>query len=156
LIDAFLFRYIDDPTTIKAQEIIIQELRQDGTRTTAVYELREGSSGGEVTYQADQYVQEITQAEDIIRVCQERMALINKLYCECFSKEEQEFIRLFWFDIPRIMRGLIWERNREVIKQIRWFMDPEKGDRPSQVYYDWRKRIYGKWWELLFGDAEKE
>jgi len=173
-VDALIFRYCDDPTTIRLQEGRLRELRLTGTSITANYNaitddelealqergycktLVEGSRGGPTVFKADRYVQEIEQAEEQIRISQERMTLVNKLLCGHFSAEEQEFIRLFWLDVKPVDRGLVWLRNKAVIQEIRWFIDPDKRDRPSRDYHRWRLRIYTKWWNLLFPDMPKE
>jgi len=155
MVDAALFRYVDAPDTIRMNEIRIQEIQADGTRITPVYELMEGSSGGDVTFQPDRYVQELAKCEETIRLCQERILLVNKMLCEHFNAEEQEFIRLFWLDVPPTLRGSIWARNKMVTDEVRWFLDPDKRDRPSRDYFFWRERIYKRWWELLFSDMPK-
>ena len=154
-IDAALFRYVDDPTTIRIQEGRLRELRLTGTRTTAAYSLA-GGGGGESVTKEERYVLEMEQAEEQIRISQERMRLVSKLYCEHFSAEEQEFIRLFWLDVKPVDRGLIWLRNQAVIGEVGWLRDPEDRRRPSDSFWIWRKRIYNKWWNLLFPDIPKD
>lgn len=173
MVDAALFRYVDAPDTIRLNEIRIQEIQEDGTRITPVYKtiteekleaLREmgykgtldGSSGGEVTFQPDRYVQELAKCEETIRLCQEKILLINKMLCEHFNAEEQEFIRLFWLDVPPTLRGSIWARNKMVTDKVRWFLNPYRPDRPSDSFWTWRKRIYARWNQLLFGEEHME
>lgn len=156
MIDAAIFRYCDDPQTIRFQETRLHEIQLAGCRTTPAYSLAGGISGGESVTKEERYVQEIEQAEEQIRISQERMTLVNKLLCDHFSAEEQEFIRLFWLDVKPVDRGLVWLRNKAVIQEIRWFIDPDKRDRPSRDYHRWRLRIYTKWWNLLFPDMPKD
>jgi hypothetical protein len=156
IVDAFLFRYVDDPGTIRAQQNRIKELELTGVKTTPAYSLAGGISGGESVTKEERYVQDLEHAREQIEVCRERRVLVAKMLQEHFNEEEQTFIRLFWLDVKPIERGFIWERNRRVIQEIRWFMDPDKRDRPSDAYYDWRTRIYNKWWTLLWPDRGKD
>lgn len=156
VIDAYLFRFASDPTTIRLQEGRLRELRLTGCRTTPVYSLAGGTGGGESVTKEERYVQEIEQAEEQIRISQDRMILVNKLLCDYFSAEEQEFIRLFWLDVKPVDRGLVWIRTRAVIAEVGWLRDPEDRRRPSDSFWLWKKRIYNKWWGLLFPDMPKE
>lgn len=155
-VDAYLFHYVDDPKTIKAQKLRIRELELSGTRTTAAYELREGSGGGQSITKEERYVIELEQCREQVKISEERRAMVDNLLAEHFSPEEQTFIQLFWFDIKPTDRGLIWTRNKIVIDTIGWLRDPEDYRRPSENYWKWRLRIYNKWWDLLYPDMPKE
>jgi len=43
-----------------------------------------------------------------------------------------------------------------VTDAVKWFLDPDKRDRPSDSFWIWRKRIYARWNQLLFGEELKE
>jgi hypothetical protein len=151
LVDDFLWRYVDAPATIKAQQIRQNELIEDGVRLTPVYEIREGSPGGEVTYQAQRHAELVEECECVIRNCLDRIELINSLLITHFDADQQEFIKLFWLDVPPSVRLSVWGRNKLVLEAIPWFRDATYRNRPSRSYYDYRLRVYQTWDNLLFG-----
>ena len=155
-IDAYLYRFVDDPRTIQLAQNRIKELTLTGIKTTAQYVLREGSGGGEATFKEDRYIQELEQAQEQIKISQERIRLIDRIMQEHFSEEERTFIRLFWLDVPIPDRGAIWTRTLTVIHMIGWLRNPDDSRRPGDAFYIWKRRIYQKWWDLLFPDIVQD
>jgi len=154
-VDAYLFRYVDDPETIQAQEIVIRDIRSAGTKITASYSLTSGCTGGEVIFKEEQYLLSIERAEEIISLCNARIELINRLISH-FTPEEQEFIKLFWFDVPPDERGYISYRNHVVLDAVPWFRDQDYRAMPGNSFYVWRLRIYKQWYRLLFGEEPRD
>jgi hypothetical protein len=154
-IDAYLFHYVDDPDTIRAQQQMIREMRLTGTRTTTQHYPREVSTPQGRTTKEESYILRMEDAQEQIALCKERRALVDKWLRTHFSPEEREFIRLFWLEVPAQDRGLIRVRNQYVIREIGWLRDPDDRRRPNSNYWEWRKRIYRKWWDLLWPDRAK-
>lgn len=154
-IDAFIFHYVDDPATIRAQKLRIRELELTGTKTTGSYELMEGSRGGESTTKEERYVLEMENAREQIEISQERIELVEGLLKSHFTPEERQFIWLYWLGIEAGHRGSTYIRTRAVIDVIGWLRDPDDKRRPSREFRRWRQRIYNKWWEILFPDLPK-
>ena len=155
-IDAAIYRYCDDPQTIRIAQNRIKELQLTGIKTTAQYVLREGSGGGEATFKEDRYILELEQLHEQIAISKERIRLIDKILAEHFDAEERTFIKLFWLDVPVPDRGAVWTRNLMVIHIIGWLRDPDKKTIPGREYWRWRARIYQKWWELLYPDLPQD
>jgi len=154
-IDAYLFQYVDDPKTIRLQAQRIRELELTGTKTTPAYSVR-GGAGGETITKEERYVQDMEEAREQIKISRERRRLVESLLKDHFNTEERRFIELFWLTVKPLDRGLIQIRNQAVIREVGWLRDPDRRDRPSDTFYDWRRRIYTKWWQLLWPDKPKE
>ena len=156
MVDATIFRYIDDPRTIQIAQNRIKELTLSGIKTTAQYALREGTGGGEATFKEDRYILELERLHEQIAISKERIRLIDRILQEHFSDEERTFIRLFWLDVPIPDRGAIWTRTLTVIHIIGWLRNPDDRSRPGREFYRWKDRIYSKWWELLYPDLARD
>ena len=155
IVDSVIFRYVDDPRTIRLQQNRIREIELSGAKITADYRLRE-SAGGEAIPKQERYVLELEQAREQITICKERMRLMNRVLHSCFDDEERKFIDLFWLSVPIPDRGAVWTRNLMVVHEIPWLRDPDKKTIPGQGYYRLRGKIYSTFWEVLFPDREKE
>lgn len=155
-VDATIFRFVDDPRTIQIAQNRIKELTLTGIKTTAQYTLREGTGGNDSTAKEERYVIELEQLHEQIAISKERVRLVEKIMQEHFSEEERTFIRLFWLDVPIPDRGAIWTRTLTVIHMIGWLRNPDDSRRPGDAFWIWKKRIYQKWWELLFPDLPQD
>jgi hypothetical protein len=155
-VDYYLFKYVDDPMTIKAQRSLIKELESTGIRVTPTYILREGTTGGEAITKEERYVQQLERAREQIEISQERRSLVDSLLQSHFTDEERQFIDLFWLTVKPLDRPLVGIRNKAVTREIGWLRNPDNKDRADRSYWDYRSRIYNKWWLLLYPDLEKD
>ena len=155
-VDAYLFRYADDPTTIRIQQNLIQEIELSGTRTIALYRPQISTTGRNT--QQEKYIITIEDAKEQITLCKQRQSIISSAMSRYFSAEERLFIRLYWFRVPPEERGLVRVRNHAVIsdKRFNWLRNPDDIRRPSREYWRYRYRLYDRWWSLLFPDKPKE
>lgn len=152
-VDATLFRFVDDPRTIRIQQNRLREIQLTGLRMTASY--KEGTTGGESITKQERYILDEEACREQIAISQERIKLIDKVLRECFSDEERTFIKLFWLDVPIPDRGAVGTRNRMVIHEVGWLADPDDRRRPGDSFWYWRLNIYDKWWHILFPDMPK-
>lgn len=155
-VDCYLFKYVDDPMTIKAQRSLIKELESTGIRITPTYILREGTTGGETITKEERYVLQLERAREQIEISQERRSLVDSLLQSHFTDEERQFIDLFWLTVKPLDRPLVGIRNRAVTREIGWLRNPDNKDRADRSYWDYRSRIYNRWWSLLFPDLDKD
>lgn len=155
-VDCFLFKYVDDPMTIKSQASLIKEMESTGIRVTPTYILREGATGGESITKEERYVQQIERAQAQIGISRERRSLVDGLLQSHFTDEERQFIDLFWLDVKPMDRGLVGIRNRAVTREIGWLRNPTNKNRADRSFWTYRSRIYNKWWLLLYPDLEKD
>lgn len=157
-VDAYLFRYADDPVTIRIQQNLIQEIELSGTRTIALYRPQISTTSRTTMAQQEKYIITIEDAEKQIAICRQRQKIIDSAMSRHFSTEERLFIRLYWLKVPPEERGLVRVRNHAVIsdKRFNWLRNPDDIRRPSREYWRYRYRLYDRWWNLLFPDKPKE
>jgi len=156
MVDSVIYRFVDDPQTIRVCENRIREIELTGTKETMQYKILEGSRGNNNTAGQERYVLELEQAQEQLQISSDRIKLIDRMLQQYFSEEERTFINLFWLSVPVPDRGAVWTRTLTVIHQIGWLRDPDDKRRPGDAFYTWKKRIYQKWWDLLYPDMPQE
>jgi hypothetical protein len=151
-VDEAMFLYVTWGRVIKQQENIILTHQLTGLRTTPVYELREGSSGGETTYQAEKIVMAIDIAAAKIAAGNKYRADLEETIrlVAGGNPDKETFIRLYWWTgISRFVHA----RAALVIDALPYLAHREWGTgrvkKPNRTFYDWRKEIYEKLGELL-------
>lgn len=157
-VDKAMFLYVTWGRTIKQQENIILTHKLSGSRTTPVYELREGSSGGEVTFQAEKITMDIEFAEMKIAAGDKyRTDLEETVHLVAGGNPDKEiFIRLYWWTgVSRFVHA----RAALVIDALPYLAHREWGTRmpmkPNRTFYDWRLEIYHKLADYMGYDKDK-
>ncbi len=151
-VDRDMFLRLTWERVIKQQENIILTHQLSGIRTTPVYVLREGSSGGENVHQAERIAIDIDFAERKIAAGKKYIADIEETarIAASGNPEKETFIRLYWWSgVNRHVRA----RSMLVVDALRFLAHREWGTgrptKPNQTFYDWRKEIYAELRDLL-------
>jgi hypothetical protein len=158
-VDRDMFLRLTWERVIKQQENLILTHELSGMRTTPVYVLREGSSGGESVHEAERIAIDIEFAETKIAAGKKYIADLEETVkiIAAGDPNKETFIRLYWW--TGINRH-IGPRKMIVVEALRFLAHREWGTSKvtgaNQTFYDWRTEIYAKLRELLgYGEELK-
>jgi hypothetical protein len=151
-VDRDMFLYLTWERIIKQQQNIILTHQLSGMRTTPVYVLREGSSGGDNVHQAERIAIDIELAEAKIAAGQKYRADLEETVriATAGDPKKEEFIKLYWWSgIDKRVRP----RTMIVINALRFLAHREWGTGrvtgPNRTFFDWRKEIYEELGSLM-------
>jgi len=151
-VDRDMWLYVTWERIIKQQQNIILTHELSGMRTTPVYVLREGSSGGEITHEAERIAFDIDFAETKIAAGQKYRADMLETVNQVAAGEPdiKEFIRLYWWTGES---RYIEPRKQMVIHALPFLAHREWGTsrptKPNSTFYAWREEIYRGLADLL-------
>lgn len=152
MVDRDMFLYVTWERIIKQQENIILTHRLSGLRTTPVYELREGSSGGESINQAERIAIDIEFAEGMIaagKKYREDLEITVDLVA-AGDPDKVTFIHRYWWTGPDRHIG---PRSMLVCSALPFLAHKDWGTKrvtkPNSTFYAWREEIYRELADLL-------
>lgn len=152
LVDRDMFLYVTWERIIKQQENIILTHKLSGTRTTPVYVLREGSSGGETIHQAEKIAIDIEFAETKIAAGRKYRADLKETVDLIAAGDPAKvtFIERYWWTGPD---RHVEPRKMLVCSALPFLAHQEWGTgRPTSAnstFYAWREEIYKELADLL-------
>lgn len=144
-VDRDMFLYVKWERIIKQQENIILTHDLSGMRTTPVYVLREGSSGGESIHEAERIAMDIEFARTKIAAGQKyRDDLVETIRLVANGDFDKElFVKKYWLSSPD---KRISTRAKLVIAALPFLAHREWGTnrptKPNRNFYTWRDDIY--------------
>lgn len=151
-VDRAMRLYLSWERVIKQQENIILTHRLSGMRTTPVYELREGSPGGETTHEAERILIDIDFAGQKIAAgtkYREDLEETVRLAAEG-DPAKVTFIERYWLTTTNLG---VSGRKRLVIEALPFLAHQEWGTgrvtKPNRNFYIWRAKLYDALGELL-------
>jgi len=144
-VDRDMFLYVTWERIIKQQENIILTRQLSGIRTTPVYVLREGGSGGESINQAEQIAMDIEFAKKKIAAGEKYRDDLEetiRLVAEGDPDKETFIRRYFWTGPDR----RIGTRAKLVVAALPFLAHRDWGTKrptkPNRNFYVWRDDIY--------------
>lgn len=152
LVDRDMFLYVTWERVILQQQNIILTHKLSGMRTTPVYRLMEGSSGGENTHEAERIMIDIDFAEKKISAGEKyRADLEETVWLACDNDPDKEtFIRRYWWTGPN---RSVYARKMLVVDSLPYLAHREWGTgrvtKANSTFYEWRREIYEKLGELM-------
>lgn len=152
-VDRDMRLYLTWGRAIIQQDNLIETHRLTGLRTTPVYELREGSSGGGIiTFEAERLLIDIDFAEKKIVAGKQYRADIEETvrYAAAGDPDKETFIKRYWLTTANLTtRG----RIDLVLDALPFLAKREWGTgrvtSASRNFYVWRENIYAALGELL-------
>lgn len=139
--------------TIEHQINIIDGYRLDGPRITPVYELREGSSGGDSTCQTERTVIELVTANERIKQAQRYRSTIDGIVYAASEGDADKvtFIKRYWLTSSS---PLVRVRTTLVIDALEWlayknWREGGSPGTPNRTFFRWKKELYRKLGELM-------
>lgn len=156
-VDRDMRLYLTWGRAIKQQENLIETHRLTGMRTTPVYELREGSFGGDNIFQAEKILIDIDIAEKKIAAGKMYRANIEETvrFAAAGDPDKETFIKRYWLTTANLtVRGRI-----DLVLEALPFLahrEWETGQITSanRNFYVWRENLYESLAELLgYGES---
>lgn len=150
-VDRDMRLYLVWERVIKQQTNIILTHQLSGMRTTPVYQLREGSSGGETVHQAERIAIDIDLAERKIAAGEKYRADLEETVriAAAGDRDKETYIHRYWLTANLSVRariGLVLEAL-PFLAHREWETRQITG--PSRTFYRWREQIYDSLGELM-------
>ncbi len=159
-VDRDMFLFVTWGRVIKQQQNIIMTHELSGMRTTPVYVLQEGSSGGESIHQAERIAIDIEFAETKIAAGQKYRADLQETVNMVAAGDPAKvtFIERYWWTGPDRRIGT---RSMLVCSALPFLSHREWGTsrptKPNSTFYAWRDEIYREMADLLgYGDEMRK
>ena len=150
-VDRDMRLYLVWERVIKQQQNIILTHQLSGMRTTPVYQLREGSGGGEVIHQAERIAIDIEFAETKIATGEKYRADLEETVriAAAGDPDKQTYIQRYWLAANLSVRA----RINLVLDALPFLGHREWGSGrvtgPNRTFYRWREQIYDALGELM-------